>query len=198
MRSSLAEAGIPSHRARPVASRCSQRPSGAAETRSGRASFAATTASCRSRTRASTRSSTCSRRSATSSATRTWASSASFGEFCDPARALIVETAHRDAFARFARPNAHASLGSPSGRLAVPRGATRPTGPPERSSTYRLIVTPEGERIERRFIHRVYSVKEWMRDAARGGLRRRARLSARGTATRRSTPDAWRLILRAR
>ena len=67
-------------------------------------SCAATTASCRSPTRASTRSSTCSRRSATSSATRTSAFCASSVAFCGPGGALVVETAHRDGFARLAQP----------------------------------------------------------------------------------------------
>ena len=145
------------------ARRCSPRRSrGAVAMPSGRSSSAAITASCRSRTRASTPSST-------SSASLGYLERAEdvgvlreFRRVLRPGGALVMETAHRDGFARFAQPFARRTLGAASGRLALPRGAHARLD--DRDDRH---VPPHRRRrrtsvIERPYVLHVYSAKEWI------------------------------------
>lgn len=109
-----------------------------------------------------------------------------------PGRALIVETAHRDAMAKSAQPHSWERL--PDGSLYLEeRRWDWSAGTIE---TYRLIVSPSGERIERPYVLHVYSAKEWIEMLREAGF---AEAHAFGAwdGTTAATPDAWRLILRA-
>jgi ubiquinone/menaquinone biosynthesis C-methylase UbiE len=75
-----------------------------------------------------------------------------------PGGALVVETMHRDRLARVFLPRTWDRL--PNGSLFLQErevdwvaGAV---------STLHLVVTPEGERIERRFVHHGYTATEWV------------------------------------
>jgi ubiquinone/menaquinone biosynthesis C-methylase UbiE len=110
-----------------------------------------------------------------------------------PRRTLIVETAHRDAFARlFARRTWERlpddSLHLEERRLDWVAGTI---------DTYRLIVSPTGERVERPYVLRVYSAKEWVEMLREAGFEE---VDAFGAMDGEApiTPDAWRLVLRAR
>jgi len=113
-----------------------------------------------------------------------------------PGRALILETAHRDGFARFAQPFARRTWDRlPDGSLYLEERATDwVTGTID---TYRLIVSPRGERIERPYVLRVYSAKEWIEMLREAGFAEAEAFGAWDGATP-VTPDTWRLILRAR
>jgi SAM-dependent methyltransferase len=110
-----------------------------------------------------------------------------------PGCALVVETAHRDAFARAGVPQAWQQL--PDGSLCLE----------ERSFDWaagtltdnRIIVTPEGERIERPYTLHVYSAKEWLDMLREAGFEEADAFGAWDGETP-ITPAAWRLILRAR
>ena len=97
-----------------------------------------------------------------------------------PGGALVMETAHRDGFARFARPIARRTWDRlPDGSLYLEERT--PDWSTGTIDTYRVIVSPEGERVERPYVHHLYSVKEWieiLREAASPTRRR----SAPGTA----------------
>src|SRR5919198_1804579 len=113
-----------------------------------------------------------------------------------PGGTLVVETAHRDGAARLLerrRPRLWDRL--PDGALFLQENEFDwLTG---KMSALHMIVTPEGERIERRFVHRLYSVTEWAEMLREAGF---ADVGAFGgwDGETPATPDAWRLILRAR
>lgn len=111
-----------------------------------------------------------------------------------PGGALVVETAHRDGFARSAvAPRTWNRL--PDGSLYLEeRTADWAAGT---IATYRLIVTPGGERIERPYVLRVYSAKEWLELLREAGYEETEAFGAWDGVTP-ITPDAWRLIVRAR
>ena len=75
-----------------------------------------------------------------------------------PGAPLIVETMHRDRLARIFAARTWDRL--PDGSLFLQEH--EPDWAAGEVSTLHLVVTPEGERIERRFVHRVYTVKEWI------------------------------------
>ena len=107
--------------------------------------------------------------------------------------ALIVETAHRDALARSATPRSWHRL--PEGAIYLEeREIDWAAGAVD---TYRLVILPSGERVERPYRLRFYSVKEWMEMLREAGF---ADVEAFGAWDGETavTPDAWRLILRAR
>jgi len=110
-------------------------------------------------------------------------------------RSLIVESAHRDGFARFAQPFARRTWERlPDGSLYLEeRSPDWATGTIE---TYRVIVSPTGERVERPYVLHVYSVKEWVEMLHEAGF---AEVEAFGgwDGVTPATPDAWRLVLRA-
>jgi SAM-dependent methyltransferase len=107
--------------------------------------------------------------------------------------ALVVETAHRDAFARQGVPQSWQHL--PDGSLYLEERTfdwARGT-----LDDNRIIVTPAGERIERPYTLHVYSATEWIDMLREAGFEEADALGAwDGKAP--ITPTAWRLILRAR
>jgi ubiquinone/menaquinone biosynthesis C-methylase UbiE len=111
-----------------------------------------------------------------------------------PGGALVVETAHRDGFARSTvAPRTWDRL--PDGSLYLEeRTADWAAGT---IATYRLVVTPEGERIERPYVLHVYSAKEWLELLREAGYEEIEAFGAWDGVTP-ITPDAWRLIVRAR
>lgn len=113
-----------------------------------------------------------------------------------PGAALIMESAHRDGFARFTQSFGRRTWDRlPDGALYLEeRALDWATGTID---TYRLIVTAENERIERPYLLHVYSVKEWLEMLREAGFAEVEALGAWDGMTPIS-PDAWRLILRAR
>jgi ubiquinone/menaquinone biosynthesis C-methylase UbiE len=113
-----------------------------------------------------------------------------------PGGALILETAHRDAFARFTQPFARRTWERlPDGSLYLEeRAADWVAGTID---TYRLIVSPSNERIERPYVIHVYSAKEWVEMLREAGFEEADAFGA-WDGTTPGSPDAWRLILRAR
>jgi ubiquinone/menaquinone biosynthesis C-methylase UbiE len=113
-----------------------------------------------------------------------------------PGRALVVETASRDGFARFAQPFARRAWEPlPDGSLYLEeRTLDWIAGTID---TYRVIVTPTGERIERPYLLHVYSAKEWVGMLREAGFTDVAAFGDWDGITP-FTPDVWRLILRAR
>ena len=110
-----------------------------------------------------------------------------------PGRTLVVETAHRDAFARAGVPQSWQRL--PDGSLYLEeRTFDWAAGT---LSDCRVIVTPEGERIERPYTLHVYSAKEWLEMLREAGFEHVDAFGAWDGVTP-ITPTAWRLILRAR
>ena len=111
-------------------------------------------------------------------------------------RSLIVESAHRDGFARSARPFAVRTWDRlPDGSLYLEERT--PDWAAGTIDTYRLIVSPTNERVERPYVLRVYSAKEWLEMLREAGFDEAEAFGAWDGATPVS-PDAWRLILRAR
>jgi SAM-dependent methyltransferase len=113
-----------------------------------------------------------------------------------PGGALIMETAHRDGFARFAQPFARRSWDRlPDGSLYLEERT--PDWSTGTIDTYRMIISPGGERVERPYLLHVYSVKEWNQMLREAGF---VDVEAFGSwdGVMPATPDAWRLILRAR
>lgn len=110
-----------------------------------------------------------------------------------PGGALIVESAHRDAFAR-------STVGRrtwdrlPDGSLYLEERT--PDWSAGAIDTYRLIVTPENERIERPYVLHIYSAKEWIEMLHESGSTDVEAFGDWDEAP--ATPEAWRLILRAR
>jgi ubiquinone/menaquinone biosynthesis C-methylase UbiE len=113
-----------------------------------------------------------------------------------PGAALVVETAHRDAFARFVQRSGLRTWDRlPDGSLFLQE--REPDWTTGTTQTLHLVVTSEGERIERRFTHRLYSVKEWAEMLRDAGF---AKVDAFGAWDGETpiSPEHWRLILRAR
>jgi ubiquinone/menaquinone biosynthesis C-methylase UbiE len=113
-----------------------------------------------------------------------------------PGGALVLETAHRDAFARSAQPFARRTWERlPDGTLYLEeRTPDWSTGTVE---TYRLLIGPTGERRERPYVLHVYSAKELLEMLREAGFEDAAAFGAWDGVTP-ITPDVWRLILRAR
>ena len=113
-----------------------------------------------------------------------------------PTGALIVETAHRDGFARFSQPFMRRTWDRlPDGSLYLEERT--PDWEAGTIATDRLIVSPTGERVERPYVLHVYSAKEWLEMLAAAGFEE-ARTFAAWDGSAQATPDTWRLILRAR
>ena len=113
-----------------------------------------------------------------------------------PAGALIVETAHRDGFARFMQPFARRTWDRlPDGSLYLEERT--PDWSAGTVDTYRLIVSPTNERVERPYVIHVYAVKEWVEMLHEAGF---AAVDAFGAwdGVTPIAPDVWRLIVRAR
>jgi ubiquinone/menaquinone biosynthesis C-methylase UbiE len=112
-----------------------------------------------------------------------------------PGSALVVETAHRDGFARFSQPFTRRTWERlPDGSLYLEERT--PDWVAGTIDTYRLVVTPENARIERPYLLHVYSITEWVEMLGEAGF---AEIEAfGGWDGAPATPDAWRLILRAR
>ena len=113
-----------------------------------------------------------------------------------PGGALIVETAHRDGLARFTQPFARRTWERlPDGSLYLEeRAVDWSTGTID---TYRLIVSPTNERVERPYVLHVYSAKEWLEMLRKAGFDEAEAFGSWDGVTPIS-PDVWRLILRAR
>jgi ubiquinone/menaquinone biosynthesis C-methylase UbiE len=110
--------------------------------------------------------------------------------------ALVIETAHRDGFARFAQTFARRTWDRlPDGSLYLEERT--PDWSAGTIDTYRLIVTPGNERIERPYVLHVYSAKEWIQMLREAGFLEVEAFGAWDGVTPIS-PDAWRLIVRAR
>jgi ubiquinone/menaquinone biosynthesis C-methylase UbiE len=113
-----------------------------------------------------------------------------------PGGALIVETAHRDGFARFAQPAARRTWDRlPDGSLYLEERT--PDWAAGTVDTYRLIVSPSNERIERPYLLHIYSAKEWIEMVREAGFAETEAFGAWDGVTPAS-PDVWRLMLRAR
>jgi ubiquinone/menaquinone biosynthesis C-methylase UbiE len=113
-----------------------------------------------------------------------------------PERSMIVETAHRDGFARFARPFAWRTWDRlPDGSLYLEERT--PDWTTGTIDTYRVIVSPTGERVERPYVLHVYSAKEWVEMLREAGFIDAGAFGAWDGVTPIS-PDAWRLVIRAR
>ena len=113
-----------------------------------------------------------------------------------PERSLIVESAHRDGFARFARPSAVRTWDRlPDGSLYLEERT--PDWAAGTIDTYRLIVSPTNERVERPYVLHFYSAKEWVEMLREAGF---AEVDVFGAwdAVTPISPDAWRLVIRAR
>lgn len=111
-----------------------------------------------------------------------------------PGRALVVETMHRDAYAR--------SVVSTRTWDRLPDDSLyleerTPDWGAGTITTYRLIVTPKGEQIERPYVLHMYSAKEWIEMLHAAGFDEVDAVGAWDGVTP-ITPDVWRLILRAR
>jgi ubiquinone/menaquinone biosynthesis C-methylase UbiE len=112
-----------------------------------------------------------------------------------PGGRLIIETAHRDAMARFTRANPHRSWEHlPDGSLFLHEHESDWLA--GTSSALHLIVEPSGERIERRYRFHFYSVKEWAEMLREAGFEDVDAFGGWDEA-KPATPDDWRLILRA-
>lgn len=108
-------------------------------------------------------------------------------------RPLVVETTHRDALARAGTRHSWQHL--PDGSLYLEeRTIDWSAGT---IAANRLIVTPDNQRIERPYVLHVYSVKEWVEMLREAGFTDVAAFGAWDGETP-ATPEAWRLILRAR
>jgi ubiquinone/menaquinone biosynthesis C-methylase UbiE len=110
-----------------------------------------------------------------------------------PGGALIVETAHRDALARAGTRESWQRLPDDSFHLEE-RTFDWAAGTIE---AYRVIVSPDGERVERPYVLRIYSAKEWVEMLREAGFAETGAFGA-WDGTTPITPDAWRLILLAR
>jgi len=110
--------------------------------------------------------------------------------------ALIVETLHRDGLARYSRANPQRAWDRlPDGSLFLHEHLTDWLA--GTMTALHLVVTPDGERIERRYVHNVYSVKEWAGMLREAGFEDVQAFGGWNEA-KPVTPEDWRLILRAR
>lgn len=75
-----------------------------------------------------------------------------------PNGTLVVETMHRDRLTRYLVTRTWDRL--PDGSLFLQE--REPDWIAETVSTLHLIVTPDGDRIERQFVHRAYTATEWV------------------------------------
>ena len=109
-----------------------------------------------------------------------------------PGGALVVETMHRDRLARIFLPRTWDRL--PDGSLFLQERETDWAA--GTVSIRHIVVTPDGERIERRFVHRPYTATEWVAMAREAGF---GDVDCFSDWTGKSppSPDA-RLIVRAR
>ena len=113
-----------------------------------------------------------------------------------PGGALVVETLHRDGVARlFTRESRRTWDRLPDGSLFLQE--REPDWIAGTMSERREIVRPSGQREERRFVLRFYSVKEWAKLLREAGFEQVDSFGAWDGVTP-ATPEAWRLILRAR
>jgi len=111
-------------------------------------------------------------------------------------RSLIVETAHRDGFARMLQPFSRRTWERlPDGSLYLEERS--PDWAAGTIETYRVIVSPTGDRVERPYVLHVYSVKEWVEMLHEAGFADVEAFGGLDGATP-ATPDTWRLVLRAR
>jgi ubiquinone/menaquinone biosynthesis C-methylase UbiE len=109
-----------------------------------------------------------------------------------PEAALVLETVHRDTLARIFLPRTWDWL--PDGSLfAQEREADWVAGT---VSNRHIVVTPDGERIERRFLHRLYTVTEWVAMLREAGFAE-VECFSDWAGEKPPTPDQ-RLIMRAR
>jgi ubiquinone/menaquinone biosynthesis C-methylase UbiE len=109
---------------------------------------------------------------------------------------LVVETIHRDGMARFfTRQSRHVWERLPDGSLFLQE--REPDWLAGTMAERREIVRTDGTRVERRFVLRFYSMKEWAEMLHEAGF---ADVQAFGgwDGANTATPDAWRLILRGR
>ena len=109
-------------------------------------------------------------------------------------RTLVMETAHRDGFARMFQPFGRRTWERlPDGTLYLEERT--PDWIAGTIDTYRLIVAPSGERVERPYRLHVYSAREWADMLREAGF---SKVDAFGGWDESPpAPDAWRLILRA-
>lgn len=112
-----------------------------------------------------------------------------------PGGALIVETMHRDGLARHtAQWTSRRWNRLPDGGLYLEE--SEPDWTAGTLSALHMVVTPEGERIERRYVFRFYSVKEWAEMLREAGFSDVDAFGGWDEAP--ASPESWRLILRAR
>jgi SAM-dependent methyltransferase len=103
----------------------------------------------------------------------------------------IIETMHRDRLARIFEPRRWERL--PDGTLFLQeRSFDAVAGT---AATEHVIVTPDGERIVRRFVHRVYTATEWVAMLSEAGFEE---IECFGGWTRDPVSSAARLVVRAR
>lgn len=113
-----------------------------------------------------------------------------------PGGALIVETGHRDAIAHFYRASPFRAWSRlPDDALFLQEVETDWVA--GTSSALHMVVTRDGERIERRYFHRVYSMKEWAEMLCEAGFSDVQAFGGWDEAAP-ATPDAWRVVVRAR
>ena len=87
-------------------------------------------------------------------------------------------------------------MGATARRLLLPAGV-QPDWAAGTIDTYRVIVSPTGERVERPYVLHVYSAKEWVEMLREAGFAEADVFGAWDGQTPVS-PDAWRLVMRAR
>ena len=111
-----------------------------------------------------------------------------------PGGALVVETAHRDALARhYAQSTARRWKRLPDSALYLEE--SEPDWMAGTISALHMVIAPSGERIERRYLLRVYSVKEWAEMLREAGFEEIDAFAGWDEAP--ASPESWRLILRA-
>jgi ubiquinone/menaquinone biosynthesis C-methylase UbiE len=113
-----------------------------------------------------------------------------------PGGSLVVETAHRDGFARLFGPFTRRTWDRlPDDSLYLEERT--PDWAAGTIDTYRVIVSPAGGRVERPYVLHVYSVTDLVAMLHEAGFADADAFGAWDAATPIS-PDAWRLVIRAR